>query len=84
MIELRKAVRRKVEGLDRRPVVVTLHPNGTIGLRAVRTRHEFTLPLARVYRWAVEAEVEQRKEERRKKRAKGLVSRGLLATGRGQ
>lgn len=85
MTALTKPVRRTVDGLERRKVVVTLHPNGTVGLRAARTRHEYTLPLARVYRWAVEAELQATREAKRKARgSRRLVSRGLLTVGGGR
>ncbi len=87
--KLTKEVRRSTEGIDRRPVVVTLYPNRTIGFRLLRCRREFTLPLARAYRMAVEATAEANRRARQEKRneerkARGLtprrrlVSRGLL------
>lgn len=92
MTKLKKAVRRTVEGIERdRAVAITLYPNGTIGLRAVRTRTEHVVTLSRVYRLACEVTGEQARKAREQKReaarvAKGLaprrrlVSRGLLAT----
>ena len=86
---LTRPVVRKIDGIERRGLVVTLYPNQTIGLRPARTRTEHVLPLARVYRWAVEATIAARTrraaEDREARRlATGqaprhhLVHRGLL------
>ena len=73
---LTKAIRREVDGIDRNGVIVTLYPNHTIGLRAKRTRKEHVLPLARVYRWAVEATVEQQRQQRAESRRQRLIAQG--------
>lgn len=74
MTTLRKAVRREVQVLtdsrlrarERDQVIVTLYPNGTIGLRAKRTRREYTLALATVYTLAIRAHVDNEKREKAK------------------
>lgn len=89
MTALNRPVRRTVPGIERRGVVITLYPNQTIGLRAKRTRREHVIPLASVYRLAVEmtlVDEQRRRDEAREeaRRAAGrpprrrLVNRGLL------
>jgi hypothetical protein len=74
--KLVKPITREVDGIDRNGVIVTLYPNHTIGLRAKRTRKEHVLPLARVYRWAVEATVVQLQQERADARRQKLIAQG--------
>lgn len=81
MTKATKPIRRVFAGMTNRDVVVTLYPNNIIGLRLKRSRKEYTFPLVRVFRLAVEAEHEAEKAAKRKRRK--LVNRGLLATGRG-
>lgn len=89
MTVLTRPVRRTIPGVERRGLVVTLYPNQTIGLRARRTRKEHVVPLAVVYRLAVEATVMAERQRRadardQARRAAGrppqrrLVNRGLL------
>lgn len=52
----------------RRELVITLYPNGTIGLRPVRTRQEETVTIEAIYDLAVKQRVAQKRAERRKKR----------------
>jgi hypothetical protein len=92
--ELKKAVRRAVSGIDieRRGIIITLYPGNFIGLRARRTRKEFTIPIAVVYRLAAERTIAADKAAKKKAKAaregkpaprprRRLVSRGLLTTG---
>jgi hypothetical protein len=89
MTKLTKPVKRTVEGIERRPLVVALYPNRTIGLRVAKTRTEFVVTLARVYRLACEVTAEARKKDKEQAREQArrdaglpprrrLVSRGLL------
>lgn len=60
--KLEKAVTRVSNELVRdtgkfRPLVVTLYPNGTIGIRPQGTRREETYPLDAVYHAAMKARV---------------------------
>jgi len=84
MTDLLKKVSRRVtllldnrmstRGRDR--ITVTLHPDGTIGFRALHCRHEYRLPLIAAYKLAIEAEAREtwrRKQEERK--ALGLKPR---------
>jgi hypothetical protein len=77
MTELLKSVSRRVtllldnrmstRGRDR--ITVTLHPDGTIGFRAHKCRHEYRLPLIAAYKMAIQAEAQEtwrRKQQERK------------------
>lgn len=86
---LTKPVRRRVDAITRRGVVVTLYPNNLIGLREAKCRREHTVPLSRVFRLACEVTAESdrkaalaRRNERRAERGlaplKSLVKRGKL------
>ena len=74
MTELNKSISRRVTlALDFRPVTrdrdkvtVTLHPDGTIGFRPHKCRHEYRLPLVAAYRMAIKQEAV---EELRRKQA---------------
>jgi len=64
----RKVSRRVAIDGEPRPIIVTLHPDGTIDFREGR-RSGFRVPLASVYRWAAIRAAEQICAERRKARA---------------
>jgi hypothetical protein len=82
MTKLTKPVRRTVDDVAREDIVLTLYPSKMIGLRRKRCRTEYTLPLATVYRLAIQAALAQKKAERAKTRGRRrLVSRGLLTGG---
>jgi hypothetical protein len=72
MTDLTKPVRRVVlqatvyEAGAERPVVATLHPNGTVGFRTKGCKREYCLPISKCYVMAVDAHV---KDEKRKKAA---------------
>lgn len=67
--ELRKSVRRKTAGRYRgRRIIVRLIPGDVIGFREERLRTEYTLSIAGAFHYAVQLEVERRKEERSRKR----------------
>ncbi len=87
MTRLTKPVKRRWQAF-----IVTVYPNGLLGIREFRRRKEHQVPLARCFRMACEITIEaQRKEKARLKNearaAKGLppvkrlVSRGLLGGG---
>jgi len=63
--KLTRPVRRTTQVIveRRRPLVVTLYPRGTIGVRASRLRTEYELPLDVVYELAVRAHVARRRVE---------------------
>lgn len=68
---LAKPVTRKTSTPYRgRPLIVALYPGDIIGLRQLRTRKEYRLPLAWIYEMAVKAEVARSKAERAKKKRK--------------
>lgn len=82
--KLSKPVKRRWQAL-----IVTVYPNGTLGLREFRRRQEHVVPLSRCFRLAVEMTIEAEKKARELKRAQAraeaglpprrrLVSRGLL------
>lgn len=88
MTRLTKPVRRKWQAF-----VITIHPNGLLGLREFRRRKEHLVPLSRCFRLACEITIEAAKKEKQRqrdeaRREKGLppvrrlVSRGLLGGGR--
>jgi hypothetical protein len=87
--KLTKPVRRKAEREFGRSLIVTLYPNGLVGIRELRRRREHMLPLSRIYRIAVEATVEADRKAKQERKAqirkdaglpplRRLVSRGLL------
>lgn len=80
LTRLTRKVRRAVDGLMRNGLVITIYPNNTIGVKELKRRKEYTLPLATIYRLAVQADLEAKRIERQKKRDGGrrLVKRGLL------
>lgn len=59
MTRLLKAVKRETI-INRDEVTVTIYPN-VIAFRPKRCRREYTLPLATVYRLAIEADMAERK-----------------------
>lgn len=73
MTNLNKAVKRRISGLTRRDVVVTLYPGGLLGIRESRARKEYTLPIMTCYRLAVESErlAKVREKKAARDRAKG-------------
>ncbi len=91
MTKLTKAVRRKALRDNGRSLIVTIYPNFLIGLRELRRRKEFTIPMDRAYRIAVEMQIEADKKAKASAKAQArkdaglpplrrLVSRGLLTT----
>lgn len=76
MTPLNKPVSRKSSTLVRdrgkvRELVVTLYPNGTIGLRPIKTRHEEITTLDSIYSLAVKQRVaKERAEKLAKKKAR--------------
>lgn len=91
MTDLNKSVSRRVLlALDFRPmardrdkVTVTLHPDGTIGFRPHKCRHEYRLPLLAAYKMAIKQEALEtlkRKQAEAKALGKRLRKprRGLL------
>lgn len=84
MTELKRAIRRKVTGVLREALIVTVYPGGVIGIRAHRTRREYQLPLVTIYKVAIEVDLARQRAERIAARlgtaTKG-VSRGLLRRG---
>lgn len=71
MTQLKEKVRRSVPGLLRRDLVVTLYPGGTLGIRELRCKKEYTLPLMSCYRLAIEADRAAAKREKQRKKAAG-------------
>lgn len=68
---LEKPVKRVTNGTHRgRTMVVTLYPGDVIGVRQSRTRKEYSIPLAWVYDAAVKAEVQRKRVEKKKARAR--------------
>jgi len=72
-----KPVRRKFTGYERHGLVVTVYPNGLLGLRPARTRHEHTVPLGRVYRLACELTLVSQEKARLLRRNERRAERGL-------
>lgn len=68
MTDLTRRVARRTDVGERRPVVVTLYPNATIGFREKGRRTEFVLPLATVYRYAAAKAAEAIRAERAARR----------------
>lgn len=72
MTPLNKPVTRRSEETVRecgklRRIVITLYPNGTIGLRPEKTRREEILPIEAIYMMAIKARVlAQRTDKKRK------------------
>lgn len=77
MTKLAKPVRRSIDAVERRGLVVTLYPNATIGLRPCRTRREHVVSLSRVYRLACEQTAEADRQARINKRAEARAAKGL-------
>lgn len=72
MTELKEKVRRKVSGVLRKDLVVTLYPNKTLGLRQIRCKKEFLIPLMSCYNLAIEAERAAAKREKQQRKKAGL------------
>lgn len=73
MTPLYKPVRRRTGIVRRdrgkmRPIVVTMYPAGTLGLRLLGTRREETIPIEAVYERAVKMRVALEQAERAAKR----------------
>lgn len=73
MTPLKKPVKRRSEAFVRdrgkfRPLVVTLYPNDTIGLRLAGSRKEEVTALTSVYHLAVKQRVAKEMAEKREKR----------------
>lgn len=91
MTILRKTVKRTCERSTvfergkHRPLVVSLEPNGTIGLRAKGCRTTYFLPMKRAWRMAAEAEglAKKRAKEKAKKDGKDITSALNLMMGGG-
>jgi hypothetical protein len=71
MTDLSKRVSRRTNATIReagkaRRIVVTLYPNGTIGLRPEKTRREELLSVEAAWSWAVKARVAEEKQQRRR------------------
>lgn len=64
MTELKEKVRRKVSGLLRRDLVVTLYPGGVLGIREMRCKKEFCVPLMVCYNLALAADRAATKREK--------------------
>jgi len=71
MTELKEKVRRKVSGVLRKDLVVTLYPNKTLGLRQLRCKKEFLVPLMSCYNLAIESERAALKREKALKKRAG-------------
>jgi hypothetical protein len=74
---LSKPVRRKAERPGGRPLIVTLYPNATIGLREAKRRQEFIVPLSRVYRMGVEIQVLADRAAKQRARDVARAEKGL-------
>ena len=73
MTDTTKPVKRRTIAMVRdqgrmRPLVVTIHPNGTLSLRPERTRREETVTLEAIYSMAVKARVALERAEKKRKR----------------
>ncbi len=53
-----------------KPIVVTLYPNGVIGLREKGRRKEVTVEAGRLYVNLIAGDIRERKRERRRKSSK--------------
>lgn len=74
---LKKPVRRVVDGVERRDLVVALYPNKTVGLRPLRCKREHIVPLLEVYKLAVAVTIEADRRARQDKRDAERAARGL-------
>lgn len=77
MTKLSRPIRRAIDGVTARGIVVTLYPNRTIGLRESRTRREHVVTLARVFRLAVEVSIEADEQLKRARKNAKRAERGL-------
>jgi len=69
--ELKEKVRRKVTGVMRKDLVVTLYPNNTLGLRQLRCKKEFLIPIMSCYNLAIAADRAAAKREKEIKKKFG-------------
>lgn len=74
---LTKPVRRKLNAVERRGIVVTLYPNATLGLRVAKTRTEHVVPVGRIYRLAVEMSIEAARIAKERAKNGRRAERGL-------
>jgi len=75
MTKLNKPVKRTAEGVLRgKNLVVTLYPHNVIGLRQLRCKKEYTLPLITIYNQAIRAEIESKKAAKKAARKEGRKS----------
>ena len=75
MTSLDKPVRRKTLSTVRdrghvRQLVVSLYPNGTVGLRPMKTRQEEIVTLDSIYSLAIKQRVAKERTEKKAKRLK--------------
>jgi hypothetical protein len=63
MTDLKKPVKRVTRDVVREPLVITLYPT-RLGIRALGTRREYALPLATIYRLAIDAELPAKRRTR--------------------
>jgi len=77
MTHLTRPVRRLAPSVYSRPLVVTLYPNQTIGLRPARTRREYLVTLSRVFRLALEVSMEADRRAKLDAKNARRLSRGL-------
>lgn len=79
MTKLTSLIRRKVDVHAPHGVkpqfVVTLYPNGTMGLRELGRRSEFALDLGELYVWALKSAVNKADRLAKKYRAEGMSRR---------
>ena len=72
MTALDKKITRKVEGLLKRDLVITLYPSNVIGIRESRCRKEYTLPVMTIYKLAIQADqAGERARKAAERKAKG-------------
>lgn len=71
MTSLTKPITRRTENkIQQRPIVVTLYPGGTIGLRLLKTRHEEILTVEAAYSLAVKQRIARERAEKKARKAK--------------
>lgn len=75
MTKLNKPVKRTTEGVLRgKNLVVTLYPHNVLGLRQLRCRKEYTIPLGTCYTLAIRAELEAKKAAKKAAKKEGRKS----------
>jgi len=75
--KLTKPVHRKVDGIERKGIVVSMLPNRTLGFRAHGTRRTHTVTIERAYQLACEVTIESKRKEREKAKAEARKAKGL-------